>query len=115
MEGRRSHGRGASRGRGVRQSQEPRNKREIVAEQDRRPRIEAGDQVATAIQQMTTILAGLGEQQSQTPVNQPRNSEIGEKRSLARFQKFFIIKFFGGADPEVAENWLAARVKFPGA
>ena len=43
MEGRRSHGRGASCGRGARQAQEPRKERETVVEQDCGPRVEAGD------------------------------------------------------------------------
>ena len=38
-----------SRGRGVRQSQVPKNERETVAEQDRGPRVEAWDQVVTVI------------------------------------------------------------------
>ena len=43
MEGRRSQGRGASRGRGGRQVQEPREARDTVAEQRQEPRTEVGD------------------------------------------------------------------------
>ena len=88
MEGRRSYGRGVDRGRVARQSQEPRNERETAAEQDRGPRVKVGDQVATAIQQITNILARLVEQQGQTPVNQLRNPEIGEDKVLEHFQSF---------------------------
>ena len=63
MEGRRSQERGTSQGRsmshrrGVRQVQEPREERDVMAEQQPEPRAEGGDQVATPIQQMTNILA----------------------------------------------------------
>ena len=50
MEGRRSQGRGASRGRGARQAQEPREEREAAAKQQHEPQAEIGDQVATVIQ-----------------------------------------------------------------
>ena len=104
MEGRRSRGRGVSRGRGTRQTQEPRKERETVTGQERGPRVEAGDQVATAIQQMTNILERLVDQQGQIPVNQPHNPEIGEDRALERFQKFVPPKFLGGPDPDVVEQ-----------
>ena len=48
------------------------------------------------IQQMTNILACLVEQQGQTPVNQPRDLEIGQDKALERFQKFYPLKFLGG-------------------
>ena len=60
---------------------------------------------------MTNILARLVEQQGQTPVNQPRNPEIGEDRALERFQKFVPPKFLGGPDPETAKQWLEAMIK----
>ena len=60
MKGRRSRGRG--RGRGTKRAQEPREERETTAEQEQGPRVEAGDQMATAIQQMTNILARLVDQ-----------------------------------------------------
>ncbi|XP_027150293.1 UDP-glycosyltransferase 71E1-like [Coffea eugenioides] len=110
MEGRRSRGCGASRGRGVRQAQEPRNERETAAKQDCGPRVEAGDQVATAIQQMTNILTRLVDQQGQIPVNQPQNPEIGENRALERFQKFIPPKFLGRSNPDVAEQWFEAMI-----
>ena len=109
-EGRRSRGRGASRARGVRQAQEPREERETAAEQDREPRVETGDQVATAIQQMTNILARLVDQQGQMPVNQPYTPEIGEDMTLEQFQKFVPPKFLGGSDSEIAEQWLEAII-----
>nr|XP_027124232.1 uncharacterized protein LOC113740917 [Coffea arabica] len=116
MEGRRSQGQGASRGReasrgrGGRQVQEPRETRVAVAEQQQEPRAESGDQVPTAIQQMANTLVQLVEQQGRALVNQPRNPEIGDDRALERFQKFFPPKFFEGSDPEVAENWLEAMI-----
>ena len=67
MEGRRSQGRGtirgcgSSRGRGTRQAQEPvresREERGETVEPQPGPQAVRGDQVATAIQQMTNILA----------------------------------------------------------
>ena len=67
MEGRRSQargtnrGRGPSRGRGGRQAQEPvrepREEGEATIEPQPGPQAVGGDQVATAIQQMTNILA----------------------------------------------------------
>ncbi|XP_027169556.1 uncharacterized protein LOC113769291 [Coffea eugenioides] len=63
-----------------------------------------------AIQQMTNILARLVEQQGQTPVNQPRDPEMGQDRALERFQKFSPPKFLGGPDPEVAERWLETMI-----
>ena len=59
---------------------------------------------------MTNILARLVEQQGQTPVNLPRNPEIGEERTLELFQKFSPLKFLEGSDPEVAERWLEAMI-----
>ena len=56
-----SRGRGPNRGRGVRQVQESKEERDATAEQQLEPRVEGGDQVATAIQQMTNILARLEE------------------------------------------------------
>ena len=53
---------GRSRGRKPRQQQELREEREAATEQNREPRAEVGDQVATAIQRMTNILACLVEQ-----------------------------------------------------
>ena len=66
--------------------------------------------MATAIQQMTNILARLVEQQGQTLVNQPRDPEMGQDRALERFQKFSPPKFLGGPDPEVAERWLEIMI-----
>ena len=63
MDGRRSRGRG--RGRGNKRAQEPREERETTAAQEQGPRVEAGDQMATAIQQMTNILARLVDQKVQ--------------------------------------------------
>ena len=80
MEGRRSRGRGINRGRGVRQTQEPRDEREAAAKQQHKPQVEVGDQVTTAIQRMTDILACLVEQQEQARVNQTgslREERIG--------------------------------------
>ncbi|XP_027150353.1 uncharacterized protein LOC113750591 [Coffea eugenioides] len=74
------------------------------------PRADRGDQVVTAIQQMTNILARLVEQQGQAPVNQPRDPEIGEDRALERFQKFSPPKFLEGPNPEVAERWLETMI-----
>ena len=91
MEGRRSRGRG--RGRGVKRAQELREERETSVEQRQGPRVEAGDQMATAVQQMTNILARLVDQQGQMPVNQPQNPEIGEDKVLERFKKFVPPKF----------------------
>ena len=71
MEGRRSQdrgtagGRGSSCGRGVRQvqgpAQESREERGTTVEPQPRPQAEGGDHMATAIQQMTNILARLVE------------------------------------------------------
>ena len=108
MEGRRSQGRG--RGRGTKRAQEPREEREIRVEQEQGPRVEAGDQMATAMQQMTNILARLVDQQGQMAVNQPQNPEIGEDKALERFQKFAPPKFLGGPDPDVAEQWVETMV-----
>ena len=83
--------------------QEPRGERSGIIETQRGPRVEGGDQVATAIQQMTNILTRLVEQQGQATVNQPRDPEIGQDRALERFQKFSLPKFLGGPDPEGAE------------
>ena len=56
MEGRHSRRCMASHSRRTRQSQEPRHEREAAAEQDHGSSVEIGDQVATAIQQITNIL-----------------------------------------------------------
>ncbi|XP_071929077.1 uncharacterized protein [Coffea arabica] len=108
MDGRRSRGRG--RGRGNKRAQEPREERETTAAQEQGPRVEPGDQMATAIQQMTNILTRLVDQQGQILVNQPPNPEIGEDRALERFQKFAPPKFLGGSDPDVVEQWLEAMI-----
>ncbi|XP_071921801.1 uncharacterized protein [Coffea arabica] len=120
MEGRRSQDQGATRGRGSnrqrggRQAQEPvqesRGERSGTAEPQPGPRVEGGDQVATAIQQMTNILARLVEQPGQAPVNQPRVPDMGQDRALERFQKFSPPKFLGGPDPEGAERWLETMI-----
>ncbi|XP_027157100.1 uncharacterized protein LOC113758443 [Coffea eugenioides] len=64
--------RGSRRGREGEQVQEPvpepREEREAAVEQQPEPQNAGGDQVATAIQQMTNILARLVEQQGQGPV-----------------------------------------------
>ncbi|XP_027071790.1 uncharacterized protein [Coffea arabica] len=59
---------------------------------------------------MTNILARLVEQQGQTPVNQPRDPEIGEDRTLKRFQKFSPPKFLGGPDSELVVRWLEIMI-----
>ena len=68
--------------------------------------------MAMAIQRMTDILTRLVEQQGQGqgPVNQPRDPEIGEDKTLERFQKFFPPKFLGEPNPEIAEHWLEAMI-----
>ena len=108
MEGRRSRGR--RRGRGTKRAQEPKEERETLAKQEHGPRIEIGDQMATAIQQMTNILARLVDQQSQMPMNQPQNLEIGEDGALERFKKFVPPKFVGGPDPDITEQWLETMI-----
>ncbi|XP_027150344.1 uncharacterized protein LOC113750581 [Coffea eugenioides] len=120
MEGRRNQrygttrGRGSNRSRGARQAQElvweSREERGETVEPQSRRRTEGEDQVATAIQQMTNILARLVEQQGQTLVNQPRDPEMGQDRALERFQKFSPPKLLGGSDPEVAEGWLETMI-----
>ena len=120
MEGRRSQGHGTSRGRssnrghGARRVQEqiqkPREERGATVEPQPGFRGEGEDQVATAIQQMTNILARLVEQQGQAPINQPRDPEIGHDKALELFQKFSPPKFLGGSDPEVVERWLEAMI-----
>ena len=120
MKGRRSQdqgatrGRGSNRGRGGRQAQEPvqelRGERNGIVEPQPGPRAEGGDQVATAIQQMTNILARLVEQQGQAPVNQPRDPDMRQDRALERFQKFSSPKFLGGPDPEGLERWLETMI-----
>nr|XP_027124258.1 uncharacterized protein LOC113740948 [Coffea arabica] len=89
---------------------EPREERGETVEPQPGPRAEGRDQVATAIQQITNILARLVEQQGQAPVNQSRDLDIGQDRALERFQKFFPPKFLGGPDPEVAERWLDSMI-----
>ena len=108
MDGRRSRGRG--RGRGNERAQEPREERETTSAQEQGTRVEAEDQMATVMQQMTDILARLVDQQGQMAVNQPRNPEIGEDKALERFQKFTPPKFLGGSDPDIAEQWLEAMI-----
>ncbi|XP_071933783.1 uncharacterized protein [Coffea arabica] len=76
METRRQRGRG--RGRGFRQVQDQEEEQGSVANQNQGPRVEGGDQVATAINQMTDLLARLVDQQGQAPGNQQRDPE--EKR-----------------------------------
>ena len=102
MEGRRSQdqeatrGRGSHRGRGGKQTQgptqEPRGERGETSGPQPEPQVIGGDQVATAIQQMTNIFARLVEQQGQVPMNQPRD-DMGQDRALERFQKFSPPKF----------------------
>ena len=116
MEGRRSQdqgatrGRGSNRGRGGRQTQEPMQEPRGKRGETVRPWIERRDHVATAIQQMTNILARLVEQQGQAPVNQPRDPDMGQDRALERFQKFSPPKFLGGPDPEGTERWLKTMI-----
>ena len=102
MEGRRLRGRG--RGREPRQTQDQEEDQGSVVNQNQGPRNEGGDQVATAINRMTDLLARLVDQQGQVPGNQQRDPEVGEDRALERFKKFVPLKFLGGPDPEVAEN-----------
>ena len=94
----------------TRQTRESKEEQDAVAGQQREPRAEVGDQVATAIQRMTDILACLVQQQGQTPINQPNGPEIGEDRALKHFQKFARPKFLEGPDLETAEHWLEAMV-----
>nr|XP_027082233.1 uncharacterized protein LOC113704541 [Coffea arabica] len=108
MEGRRQYGWG--RRRGSRQTQDQEKEQGSVANQNQGPRGKGGDQVDTTINGMTDLLARLVDQQGQVPSNQQRDPEIGEDRALERFQKFAPPKFFGGPDPEVAENWFERMV-----
>ena len=64
--------------------------------QEHGPRVEAGDQMAIAIQQMTNILARLVDQQDQMPVNQPQNPEIGEDRVLRGFKNLYLRNLLKG-------------------
>ena len=66
--------------------------------------------MATTIQQMINIVTQLVEQQGQTTVNQPRDSEMEQDRAIERFQKLFPPRFLGGPDPEVAERWLKTMI-----
>ena len=66
--------------------------------------------MATAIQQMSNILARSVEQQGQTPVNQFRDPETGKNMALELFQKFSPSKFLGGPDPKVVERWLEIMI-----
>ena len=59
---------------------------------------------------MTNIFARLVEKQGQSPVNQPREPEIGEDRALKRFQKFSPLKFLRGSDLEIVERWMEAMI-----
>nr|XP_027076013.1 uncharacterized protein LOC113699855 [Coffea arabica] len=59
---------------------------------------------------MTNILTRLVEQQCQSPVNQPKDPEMGQHRALKRFQKFSPPKFLGGPDPKVAKRWLETMI-----
>ncbi|XP_071924856.1 uncharacterized protein [Coffea arabica] len=93
------------RGREPRQVQDQGEEQSSVANQNQEPRGDGGDQVATAINRMTDLLARLVDQQGQVPGNQQRDPEVGEDRALERFQKFAPPKFLGGPEPEVAENW----------
>ncbi|XP_027118577.2 uncharacterized protein [Coffea arabica] len=93
------------RGREPRQVQDQGEEQGSVANQNQEPRGDGGDQVATAINRMTDLLARLVDQQGQVPGNQQRDLEVGEDRALERFQKFAPPKFLGGPEPEVAENW----------
>nr|XP_027083541.1 uncharacterized protein LOC113705832 [Coffea arabica] len=107
-DGGRSGGRGRSRGRGKGRGRRPEPERvenEISNHQ-------ADNQVATAIQQMTDLLARMVDQQGQgygnnagNPGNNPGNHE-GVDRALERFQKFAPPKFIGGPNPDLAERWM---------
>ena len=44
------------------------------------------------------------------PTHQRRDLEVGEDKTLERFQKFAPPKFMGGPNPEIAKNWLEAMV-----
>ncbi|XP_027156510.1 uncharacterized protein LOC113757397 [Coffea eugenioides] len=66
--------------------------------------------MATAINRMTNILERLVERQGPEPVNQPRDQERGEDRTLELFLKFAPPKFHRGSDPEIAENWFERMV-----
>ncbi|XP_027118548.2 uncharacterized protein [Coffea arabica] len=93
------------RGREPRQVQDQGEEQGSVANQNQGPRGDRGDQVATAINRMTDLLAHLVDQQGQVLGNQQRDPEVGEDRALERFQKFAPPKFLGRHEPEVAENW----------
>ncbi|CAH2812837.1 MAG: unnamed protein product [uncultured Caballeronia sp.] len=64
----------------------------------------AEGQFAAALHRVTDVLERIMEPQGQGPVH-PVGPE-GEDRALERFQRFAPPKFYGGADPEVAETWL---------
>ena len=106
--GGRGGGRGRGRGRGKGRGRRPEPERvenEISNHQ-------ADNQVATAIQRMTDLLARMVDQQGQghgnsaeNPVNNSGNHE-GVDRALERFQKFAPPKFIGGPSPDLAEGWM---------
>ena len=70
------------RGRESRQVQDQGQEQGSVANQNQGPWGEGGDQVATAINQMTDLLARLVNQQGQVPGNQQRDHE---NKALKRF------------------------------
>ena len=73
------------RGRGVRQSHNMEGDRESGADQNLGSRGEVGEQVATAINQMTDILEHLANEPGLGTVNQTVNPEGGEDRVVERF------------------------------
>ena len=66
--------------------------------------------MAAAINRMTNVLERLAERKGPEPVNQPRNQEKSENRSLEQFLKFAPSKFHGVSDPEIAKNWFERMV-----
>ncbi|XP_027155198.1 uncharacterized protein LOC113758901, partial [Coffea eugenioides] len=107
-DGGRDGGRERSRGRGKGRGRRPEPERvenEISNHQ-------ADNQVATAKQRMTELLARMVDQQGQghgnsvkNPVNNSGNHE-GVDRALERFQKFAAPKFIGEPSPDLAERWM---------
>ena len=107
MEGTRS---GRGRGRGNRQPILERGTGETSYGPNPEPRVDSNVQIATAMQQMTDLLAQVVHQQGQNPNPNPGNHIEGEDRALERFQKFSPPKFLGGPDPDAAEKWLEKMI-----
>ena len=97
---------GRDRGRKCRQPQGLGGDQGSAVNQNREPRIEVGNQVATPINRMTDILERLTNRQGPEPVNQLGGLEREVDKALARFQKFSPPKFLGEPNPEIAKSWL---------